>query len=131
MNAGRTFVFYRQTCWLMIIGLLVSTVLPLHMHLHHVDETPSAAHAHAFDLHLITDNPGAEHHDDALVLSATPDVLLKQTGDVPLMAALLFCLLGVFLFLNPILGQRFFERDAPPRSGTHHLTPPLRAPPRA
>ncbi len=131
MHTGRTSGFYTKTCWLLIIGLLVSTVLPLHMHLHHVDAAPTAAHEHAFDLHLVTDNAGADHHDEALVLSATPDALLKQVGDLPLMAALLFCLLGIFLFRNPSSGQRFFERDAPPRILTHHLTPPLRAPPLA
>ena len=114
--------------WLLIMAVVVLSLLPAHMHLHHVDGAPSATHEHAIDIHLAGEKIDPDHHDDAMVLSATPDVLVKNLNDNPLLAAIWF---GFVLFLVVILFQQRL-RPLVSISLQHfypHFSPPLRAPP--
>jgi len=114
--------------WLLIAVILAIVVLPTHMHLHHVDETPSASHHHAMDLHVIYEQLGDGHHDNAAVIDNVTDFLIKQLNDNPLLLAIL-----VILVLTIAL-VRFFTRhrlvnNIGLRQDCYLLSPPLRAPP--
>jgi hypothetical protein len=120
--------------WFMVAAVLLLTLAPHHIHLHHEPASDPVAHDHhhdhTIDLHLLSDVNDAAHHDRAIVYEVTPDGLLKPLSDNPLNG-----LLSVFLLaLVPILDSRSRQRPALEavrlRQAYYHLTPPLRAPPR-
>lgn len=116
--------------WLAIIAMIMLTLAPHHYHLHHGPASDSVSHGHTIDLHLLTDANGDAHHDEAVVLETMPDGLTKTPGDNPL-----YFLLSVFLLVSlPIVEARIkhplHQIATRTNQAFHHLTPPLRAPPR-
>jgi len=105
------------------------TLVPTHMHLHHLDSSTSQAHEHRIDFHFTTDNFASEHHENATIFPTTPDVLIKKLSDQPLIAVFLIILAGFLLpAANSILLRRFNHNNQIPVS-FYNVTPPLRAPP--
>jgi hypothetical protein len=130
MNAWRNFARRHQSLlWGLIVVLLASILLPMHIHLHHMDGARSASHDHAVDVHLVADNTDSSHHDDATVLSVSPNALLKQIDDSPLPLAALFFLFVLVPAVSPRIGKQVISSDYIPRQTFHHFNPPLRAPP--
>ena len=118
--------------WFMVAAVLLLTLAPHHIHLHHESASDLFAHDHdhTIDLHLLSDVNDAAHHDQAIVYEVTPDGLLKPLSDIPLN-----WLLTVFLIaLLPVADSRSRHRlrleAIRPRQAYYRLTPPLRAPPR-
>lgn len=118
--------------WALIVALLLLTLVPFHLHLHH-DDVPAAgasAHEHVADIHVYADAHGADHHESSHALDPAPDITLKNSSvQLPVFAILLtlFILLPLggrtFCYTRLALTQRL------PRF-IRHTTPPLRAPPR-
>lgn len=121
---------FKAVGWLLIAAVFALTVLPMHVHLEHTGDASSLIHEHTFDLHLEVDNIAPDHHEDTLVFSVTPDVMLKKLGDNPLLAAIFICLSILLLSVaragNIRPGIRFIQ----PKPGWYSIAPPLRAPPR-
>ena len=126
---------YKSISWLLIATILLVTLLPAHYHLHHLynDETFSSAattHEHVIDLHVLTEKTGqSHHHDDATVIAASPDGVVKKSN--PDFSP--FILLAIVLLLLPALNKRlnmqlnYKSTNLKPRYP--HFTPLLRAPP--
>lgn len=120
---------YQSIAWLVIAAILVLALTPHHYHLHHESGADSAAHEHVIDLHLFSDISDAAHHDEAIVLEATPDGLLKPLGDNPLTLHQAVFLLAFLPIIDARIGRTQFDAAKILRPALHHLTPPLRAPP--
>ena len=118
----------RAIDWLLIAALIVLTVQPMHVHLEHTDDASVQDHEHVIDLHFSADNVTSDHHNDA-IFPATPEGMLKKSGDNPLLAVLFLCLLFLLLGIPFTNRQRLIPLHNLPRSGWYSITPPLRAPP--
>jgi hypothetical protein len=120
--------------WFMVAAVLLLTLAPHHIHVHHEPASDFVAHhhdhQHTIDLHLLSDVNYAAHHDQAIVYELTPDGLLKPLSDHPPN----WLLTAFLLVLVPIVDSRRRQRlrleAVRVRQAYYHLTPPLRAPPR-
>lgn len=108
----------------------MAMLMPAHYHLHHLNDTDPAEHAHVLDLHLISDsNRNAHHDEDTSIIAATPDVIVKTVNS--LLAS--FVLLALFLLMLSTLAEKVRLRYS--HCGVrlvrqyHYYSPPLRAPP--
>ena len=80
---GKLVIRYKSISWLLIAAILLVAFLPAHYHLHHLynDDAFSSAtrHAHAIDLHVLTEKTGQSHHDDeTTIIAASPDGIVKK-----------------------------------------------------
>jgi hypothetical protein len=120
--------------WFMVAAVLVLTLAPHHIHLHHDSPSDLVAHhhdhEHTIDLHLLSDVNDAAHHDQAIVYELTPDGLLKPLSDNPLTWLLSVFLLTLVTIADSRSRQRLRLEAVRLRQAYYHLTPPLRAPPR-
>ena len=128
-------ITYKSISWFLIASILLLAFLPAHYHLHHLynDETLSSAtktHAHVIDLHVLTEKTGqSHHHDEATIIAASPDGIVKKNS--PDFSP--FILLAIVLLLLPALSKRiniplnYRSTNLKPRYP--HFTPLLRAPP--
>lgn len=114
--------------WLLIAALFVLTVQPMHVHLEHDDAASAQDHEHVIDLHFSADNVTSVDHNDT-VFPVTPEGMLKQSSDNPLLAAILICLSFLLLGVAYASRQRLFIFHILPRPGWYSIAPPLRAPP--
>lgn len=120
----------RSISHLLIAAVLFSLLLPAHYHLHHLHGADSASHAHAVDLHLITDNTGQSHHDEGTsIFSAIPDVIVKKDYSAFSLFMPLVILLLVLLTQSHQLRIRHDHRDTGLKKHYPYFSPPLRAPP--
>lgn len=115
--------------WFLVLALLMTTVLPVHYHLHHVDIDNSFAHSHSIDLHMVSDGVESEHHGiDTTSFSAIPDDAVKIKT-----ALILIIYIAVLLTIIPVLQKRTHACSEYQASGLlqiiPHFTPLLRAPP--
>jgi hypothetical protein len=101
----------------------------MHVHLEHADSGSIQDHEHVIDLHFTADNVTSDHHHDA-VFPATPEGMLKKSGDNPLLAVILIYLSFLLLRVAYTSRQRLISSYIPARSGWYSIAPPLRAPPR-
>ena len=117
--------------WILIVALAFLTVLPAHVHFHHVDTYTGSEHVHEhlMDMHVFSSDLSSSHHDDAQVLMATPDGIIKVL-DFKISPMLIFAILLTILSLAL---ARFVPRQKSavfiPIEQTYHFTPPLRGPP--
>ena len=128
-------ITHKPISWLLIAAILLVAFLPAHYHLHHLyndDAFSSAAtrHEHVIDLHVLTEKTGQSHHDDdATIIAASPDGILKKIN--PDFSP--FILLAVVLLLLPALNKRINiqlnYRSTNLKQSYPHFTPLLRAPP--
>jgi len=128
----------KLTSWAVIAAVFMLSVFPVHMHLHHDDHHAgqfghdsivSSIDDHTDTLHAVSDLSGHDGHEDATVLSATSDTLIKKLNGSDLL--LLAVLLVVFLSFNlKSLSQKFYRTAFifNRKLYTYH-SPPLRAPP--
>lgn len=119
--------------WFLISAILLVSLLPAHYHFHHLYSesgiNSAAPHAHIVDLHVLSEQAGDAHHDEAVSFTASPDgVLNKNNPDFPL-----FVLLAAVLLLLPMqIKQVSISRNIRNvnfRQRYPHFTPLLRAPP--
>lgn len=119
---------YKSVAWVVIAAVLALTVIPVHLHFHHVDE--GAALHHEVDLHVEAGLSDHSHHDETHILKASPDTLAKLFDH----AAKIFAPLAFLVLLLPVayVGHSVWRRAAPAqtRNSYHYLIPHLRAPPR-
>ena len=119
---------YKSVSWLVISAILLLALVPVHLHLHHVDDAASLTHE--MDLHVVTSSSEHSHHDEAHVLDIVPDVLAKKSSGKFFMSLLV----ALLLLVLPVVLQRFAfrlrETALLPCRNCYHLIPPLRAPPR-
>ncbi len=136
MSADSKLVITRKAIsWLLIAAILLLVFLPAHYHLHHLynDETFSSAtttHAHVIDLHVLTEKTGqSHHHDEATIIAASPDGMMKKSnpGFSP------FILLAMVLLLLPVFNRQIniqlISRSTKLKQRYPHFAPLLRAPP--
>lgn len=111
--------------WFVLASMFGIILLPTHMHLDHVDESTTAVHEHAIDVHVSYDQH--DHHDEATIISQLTDFLVKKISNITF--ALIIPTLMIFsLIRTGILIRRFLMPLLFP-PGHFPLTPPLRAPP--
>jgi len=120
---------YKSISWLLAAAILLLTVLPAHLHLHHVDTAANQSHEYVIDWHFIADDIATDHHENVTLLPAAPDGLIKKLGDHPLLATVLILLI-VFVLPTAIrtLQLRLSNHHHVPAS-FYTIAPPLRAPP--
>jgi hypothetical protein len=136
MSADSKLVITRKSIsWLLIAAILLLVFLPTHYHLHHLynDETFSsstAIHEHVIDLHVLTEKTGqSHHHDEATIIAASPDGMMKKSnpGFSP------FILLAMVLLLLPVFNRQIniqlISRSTKLKQRYPHFAPLLRAPP--
>lgn len=118
---------------MLVLALLLLTLVPFHVHLHHDSlspDDPVAAHDHVSDIHILTLSDGSDHHEAGHTLEPTPHIVLKQVG----MHLPAFAMLLVLSMLLPVIGGSAVKPAAVTARRlhrlNHHTTPPLRAPPR-
>ncbi|NNL06336.1 MAG: hypothetical protein HKO86_01330 [Gammaproteobacteria bacterium] len=110
--------------------MLSVLLLPAHYHLHHLDSIDSAAHAHAIDLHVITDEQALTHHDEGTsIFSATPDGIVKKVSPVVLPGLLLVFSLLILSVCHYRIRCWSVRDDPNPDRWYPFFTPLLRAPP--
>ncbi len=131
MTLARNKVIYcRSISWLLVAAVLLTTLLPVHYHLHHLYSADSSTHEHAIDLHLITDNVDQSHHDeDTSIFAATPDVIAKKAYSETTSLILLAILLVLLPVLNNSIRIRPGYFDLTLKQHYPFFSPPLRAPP--
>jgi hypothetical protein len=127
---GQTITSYKSISWILITAVLMTVILPAHYHLHHLDSLDAAGHAHSIDLHLLADDRGhSHHHDEASIISATPDAMVKKDKSV----FSVFIPLVIFLVLLLTRGHRISSMhgpgDTPLVRLNDYFSPSLRAPP--
>ena len=120
---------HRFISWLLVVAIFVVALLPMHMHLHHVEEAASQSHEHVVDLHLLMDNSDLSHHESAAVLPVSVDGILKKVSDNPFASALLACLFSLFLLITSYFKQQPPKTENHFKDSHYHFSPPLRAPP--
>lgn len=123
----------RTLSWMLVAALMLLTLVPYHVHLHHdakSTDDPAAVHGHVTDLHILVVPNGSDHHEASHTLEPTPDMTFKQTDmQLPVFAAVL-----VLSLLLPSIGSVIRPPAVTARRlprFNRHTTPPLRAPPRA
>ena len=116
--------------WWVIVAVLALALAPHHYHLHHGSGADIHSHEHAIDVHMFSDVSDEAHHDEAIVLEATPDGLIKPLGDNPLALFLSVFLLAILPIVNLRIRHRLIDTATRLHPVFYHLTPPLRAPPR-
>jgi hypothetical protein len=114
-----------------LISALISVfLLPAHYHVHHLDSIDSAAHAHAIDLHVITDKQALTHHDEGTsIFEAAPDGIVKKVSPVFLPGLLVLFSLVILAICHVRIRHRSVNDDPNPDRWHPFYTPPLRAPP--
>ena len=134
MNAGsKSIITYKPISWLLITAILLVAFLPAHYHLHHLNNdvalSSAATHTHVIDLHVLTEKTGQSHHDDATIIAASPDGVVKKSN--PDFSP--FILLAIVLLLLPSLNKRLNiqlkNKSTNLKPRYPHFTPLLRAPP--
>ncbi len=120
----------RKVGWLLVASVLFLTLLPAHFHIHHSDKGHDhAAHHHVVDLHLDRVTTDEAHHQDAAVLKASPDSVVKTS----VIKLLPFLILGMLFTFVVYPGYRFIKKPArynfAPAGRRGHYSPPLRGPP--
>lgn len=113
---------------LMISAVLMLALVPVHLHLHHLDE--AAVVTHEMDLHVVISASDPSHHDEAHILDVVPDVLAKKSADKQAILLLVVLLLAVLPVVLERLGFWLREDSLLHTRACYHLIPPLRAPPR-
>lgn len=119
---------YKSVGWLVISAVLLLALVPVHLHLHHVDEATVVTHE--MDLHVMTSAADQSHHDKAHILDVVPDVLVKKSADKLATLLLVVLLLAVLPVTLERFAFRLRETSLLPYRTCYHLIPPLRAPPR-
>lgn len=117
----------------LIVALLFITIWPAHFHVHHANEDTghghSHGHKHIVDMHADVRDMDASHHQDAQVLKASPDGVLKT----PLVKVLPFLLLAMVLAVVATRSKRLIKTYRRqlfiPTGYLDHHSPPLRGPP--
>ena len=112
--------------------LMVQTIFPINVHLHHGASSELDGHEHIVDSHLPTDIQATQEHlsKDIHILKTTPDVISKQNTDTGFFLALMICLTVVLSGLPPIISRRWqTKRNRITHFLYYDLAPPLRAPP--
>lgn len=118
----------RFISWSLIAALFVLTAQPMHVHLEHNDAVSEQDHEHVIDLHFSADNVTSADHDDT-EFPLTPEGMLKKSGDNPLLAAILVCLLFLLLGVAHTSLQQLIIFRILPGPVWYSIAPPLRAPP--
>jgi hypothetical protein len=139
MNAWRKLILLKKSVsWIVLTAVVMLSLFPAHMHLHHDDDGLASSHVsamapeshdHTSTIHAVSDTTGHSGHDDVTVLPATSDTLIKKVNVNPIIFAIL---IGIFVFLTiTSASQRFRQQilSIPPRKIYICLSPPLRAPP--
>jgi len=138
MQTWRKFIHrHKSVSWLIAAAVVILTLTPLHMHLHHDVETDTShavghispdAHGHTSAVHTVTDTNGHDGHDEVTVISVMSDSLVKKNSFNP---AFLAVLVSIFVFLALALTSHHFRPlvASVPRKWHLSLSPPLRAPP--
>ena len=120
----------RSISWVLIAALFSVLLLPAHYHLHHIDSIDPDAHAHAIDLHVITDKQALTHHDEGTsIFEAAPDGIVKKVSPVFLPGLLLVFSLVILTVCHVRIRCRPVKDDPNPDRLHPFYTPPLRAPP--
>jgi hypothetical protein len=121
----------QQISVLLIVALLFITIWPAHFHVHHaeVEGKHGHVHKHVVDLHADAKGIDTAHHQDAQVLKASPDGMLKT----PLVKVLPFLLLAIALAVLATITKRLIitprQRHFFPSGYLTCHSPPLRGPP--
>lgn len=111
---------------ILVVALLFLTILPGHFHVHHTD---TEHHQHQVDLHFNQTDMGSSHHDQAQILEAAPDGVMK----LPVIKIFPFLVLTVLTALIAVSTVRVFSSPGRevfiPAGHRSHHSPPLRGPP--
>ncbi len=125
---------YRRGVWVLAAAVLLMQAVPLHMHLHHVDDPASVTASHVMDVH-VADTASQhqhqhQHHDDVHVIDLNAETFVKKSDDNLLIPWLFACVLAIFIV--PLVRSTWTPVPSPDRQQRFlFLTaPPLRAPPR-
>jgi len=126
-------ITYRPTSWLLIVAILLAVFQPAHYHLHHLYDDgfglKIAIHAHEIDLHLLMEDGGNAHHDEATSISISPEGIVKNNSPDVFQFILLAMVLLLLSALSKQINIRFFYKNAGIKQRRPHFTPLLRAPP--
>jgi hypothetical protein len=125
---------YKPISWLLIAAILLVAFLPAHYHLHHLydDAISSTAtrHEHVIDLHVLTEKTGQSHHDDeATIIAASPDGILKKSNPDFSPFILLVIVLLLLRVLCKQINTQLNYKSINLKQSYLHFTPLLRAPP--
>ena len=140
MRTGNTSAGYTLTStnkaisWLVIAAILLAVFLPSHYHLHHLynhDAVSSGmeAHEHVIDLHVLTEQAGQSHHDEATSIAASPDGIVKKTSPDLFPFILLVMAFLLLVALSKYNNSRLNYTGAGIKQRYPHFIPQLRAPP--
>ena len=144
MRTGNTSAGYtlasinKSISWLVIAAILLVVFLPSHYHLHHlynhdaagsVTESHTQAHAHTIDLHVLTEQAGQSHHDEATSIAASPDGIVKKTSPDLFPFILLVMTFLLLAALSKTNNSRLNYTGAGIKQRYPHFIPQLRAPP--
>jgi len=126
---------YKSICWAILVAIIMLSLLPAHIHIHHEEAAFSDTHVmsshaehHTSSIHAMTNIAGHDNHEEVTSIPVTPDTLVKK---VNANLSLVAILISVFVFLSivvlPLKPQSF--RNLHCRSCYIGISPPLRAPP--
>ena len=124
----------KSIAWLALIAVVMLSLFPAHMHVHHDGDAFAESHAqtlhepveHVTAIHSISDTRGHGEHDDATIFSTTSDSLINKVNFV-----FLAILVGFFVFLGINVSSLQFRSSVfvHLRKIYTSISPPLRAPP--
>jgi len=121
---------HRKISWLLVFSLLILTLIPTHLHLHHDQEATytSIPHEHMVDVHASINQIDQNHHENVTVIDTATSVIIKQLKDNPFTPLILLTFILLLALARQLVRQRRFKRiyffDY-----NYYIAPPLRAPP--
>ena len=135
MRASYTLTMTNKSIsWLVIAAILLAVFLPSHYHLHHLYNHDAAssgteAHEHVIDLHVLTEQAGQSHHDEATSIAASPDGIVKKTSPDLFPFILLVMAFLLLAALSKTNNSLLNYTGAGIKQRYPHFIPQLRAPP--
>jgi len=124
----------KSISWLALIAVVMLSLFPAHMHVHHDADAFAESHAqvkhepakHVTAIHSISDTTVHGEHDGATIFSTTSDSLINKVNFV-----FLAILVGFFVFLGINASSQQFRSFVFVHLRKIHISisPPLRAPP--
>ena len=106
-------------------------LMPLHMHLHHVEDPDATGLFHVVDIQAANSADDEQHHDDAHVIDLNADAIVKLIN-LDLLVPLLFVFLLTGYFTSSVQWwSQCLDSDNRTTRQLFLICSPLRAPPRS
>lgn len=117
--------------YLLTVTILIASIFPVQIHLHHTDTHDQTRHEHVIDSHLLFDNHDTSHaeHPSYHAVDTAPEATTKTPHSISFDQVLITLLVITLAAAYRLAGYRTLVSNFTLSSYRCYLSPPLRAPP--